>query len=93
MKEVQEGLSKEVVTGSSGGGMIEVTMNGKFEMTDIKIEKKLIQGKDVQMLEDLIMAAVNDAMKKVKSLFKDKMGQVTGGLNIPGMETPGMLGE
>jgi len=93
MKDLQEKLSKQVITGSSGGGMVEVTMNGKFEVMDIKIEKKLIQGKDMQMLEDLIVAAVNDAMKKTQDLIKDKMGQLTGGLSIPGVGIPGMFGE
>ena len=93
MKNLQEELSKQVITGSSGGGMVEVTMNGKFEVIDIKIEKRLIQGRDMQMLEDLIVAAVNDAMKKAQGLIKDKMGQLTGGLSIPGMGIPGMSGE
>jgi len=93
MKNLQEELSKQVITGSSGGGMVEVTMNGKFEVIDIKIEKRLIQGRDMQMLEDLIVAAVNDAMKKAQGLIKDKMGQLTGGLSIPGVGIPGMLGE
>jgi len=93
MKNLQEELSKQVITGSSGGGMVEVTMNGKFEVVDIKIEKKLIQGKDMQMLEDLIVAAVNNAMKKTQDLIKDKMGQLTGGLSIPGVGIPGMFGE
>lgn len=93
MKNLQEELSKQVITGSSGGGMVEVTMNGKFEVIDIKIEKRLIQGRDMQMLEDLIVAAVNDAMKKAQGLIKDKMGQLTGGLSIPGIGIPGMSGE
>jgi len=93
MKNLQEELSKQVITGSSGGGMVEVTMNGKFEVIDIKIEKRLIQGRDMQMLEDLIVAAVNDAMKKAQGLIKDKMGQLTGGLSIPGVGIPGMSGE
>ncbi len=60
---------------------------------DVKIEKRLIQGKDVQMLEDLIVAAVNNAMKKTHGLIKGKMGQLTGGLSIPDVGIPGMLGE
>ncbi|NQS90068.1 YbaB/EbfC family nucleoid-associated protein [Patescibacteria group bacterium] len=93
IKKLQGELSKQVVTGSGGGGMVEVTANGRFEVIDIKIEKKLIQGRDVQMLEDLIVAAVNDAMKKAQGLIKDKIGQFTGGLSIPEMGIPGMFGE
>ena len=92
MKKIQKEIAKEKVTGSSGGGMIEVTINGKLEAIDIKIEKKLLEEKDVEMLEGLILAAVNEALLKAQQLSKDKMGRLAGGLNIPGMDIPGMLG-
>jgi len=85
-------IQKEIVTGSSGGGMVEVTINGKLEVVDIKIEKKLMEEKDVEMLEDLVLAAVNKALLKAQQLAKERMGRLTGGLNIPGMDIPGMLG-
>jgi DNA-binding YbaB/EbfC family protein len=92
MKKIQEEIAKEEVTGSSGGGMVEVTINGKFEVVDIRIEKKLLKGDDAQMLEDLILAAVNNAMSKVQELIKERLGQITGGLQLPGMGIPGLFG-
>lgn len=92
IKKIQKEIAKEKVTGSSGGGMVEVTINGKLEVIDIEIEKKLLEEKDVEMLEDLILAAVNKAILKAQQLAKEKMGQLAGGLNIPGMDIPGMLG-
>ncbi|MCK4618115.1 YbaB/EbfC family nucleoid-associated protein [Candidatus Aerophobetes bacterium] len=92
MKKVQEEIAKEEVTGSSGGGMVEVTINGKFEVVDVRIEKKLLKGDDAEMLEDLILAAVNSAMSKVQELIKERLGQITGGLQLPGMGIPGLFG-
>ena len=92
MKKIQEEIAKEEVTGSSGGGMVEVTINGKFEVVDIRIEKKLLKGDDAQMLEDLILAAVNSAMSKVQELIKERLGHITGGLQLPGMGIPGLFG-
>jgi hypothetical protein len=92
IKKIQKEIAKEKVTGSSGGGMVEVTINGKLEVIDIEIEKKLLEEKDVEMLEDLILAAVNKAILKAQQLAKEKMGQLAGGLNIPGMEIPGIFG-
>ena len=92
MKKVQEEMAKEEVTGSSGGGMVEVTINGKFEVVDVRIEKKLLKGDDAEMLEDLILAAVNSAMSKVQELVKERLGQITGGLQLPGMGIPGLFG-
>lgn len=92
MKKIQEEIAKEEVTGSSGGGMVEVTINGKFEVVDVRIEKKLLKGDDAQMLEDLILAAVNSAMSKVQELIKERLGQITGGLQLPGMGIPGLFG-
>lgn len=92
IKKIQKEIAKEKVTGSSGGGMVEVTINGKLEVIDIEIEKKLMEEKDVEMLEDLILAAVNKAIHKAQQLAKEKMGQLAGGLNIPGMEIPGIFG-
>lgn len=92
MKKIQKEIAKEKVTGSSGGGMVEVTINGKLEVVDIKIEKKLLEEKDKEMLEDLVLAAVNKALGKAQQLTKERMGRLAGGLNIPGIDIPGMLG-
>ena len=91
-KRIQKEIAKEKVTGSSGGGMVEVTINGKLEVVDIKIDRKLLAEKDMEMLEDLILAAVNTAITKAQQLVKEKMGELAGGLNISGMEIPGMFG-
>ena len=92
MKKIQKEIAKEEVVGSSGGGMVEVTINGKLEVVDIKIEKKLMEEKDKEMLEDLILAAVNKGLLKAQQLTKERMGRLAGGLNIPGIDIPGMLG-
>ncbi len=92
MKKIQKEIAKEKVIGSSGGGMVEITISGKLEAVDIKIEKKLMEEKDVEMLEDLILAAVNKALLKAQQLTKERMGRLAGGLNVPGMDIPGMLG-
>jgi len=91
-KKVQGELAREEVVGSSGGGMVKVTLNGKFEVVDVKIEKKLLKENDVEMLEELILAAVNDGMKKVQELIKKKVKEFTGGLSIPEIGIPGMFG-
>jgi len=93
MKKVKEEMAKERVTGSSGGGMVEATINGKFELIDVHIEKRLLEGKDVEMLEDLIVSAVNNGISKVQELIKQKATQFTGGLNIPDIGIPGLFNE
>ena len=92
MKKIQKEIAKEKVIGSSGGGMVEATVNGKLEVISITIEKKLVQEKDMEMLEDLLVAAVNAALLKAQQLAKERMGRLAGGLSIPGMDIPGMLG-
>ena len=92
IKKIHKEIAREKVTGSSGGGMVEVTMNGKLEVVDIKIEKRLVEERDVDMLEDLILAAMNKTLLKTQQLTKERMGRLAGGLNIPGMDIPGMLG-
>jgi len=84
IKKAQEEISREKVTGSSGGGMVEVTLTGNFEVVDVRIEESLLKGKDIQMLSDLILAATNDGIKKVKELIKERVRNFTGGLNLSG---------
>ena len=89
MAELQERLAEAEVTGASGGGMIEVTMNGKGEMRRIKIDPALADPKDVEVLEDLIVAAANDAKAKVEAEVAARMRELTGGLELPpGMKLP-----
>ena len=74
MEEIQEELEDEEVTGESGGGMVAVTMNGKKELQGIKIKKEAVDPDDVEMLEDLITAAFNEATEKADELYQEKMG-------------------
>lgn len=89
MAEMQERLSAEEVTGQAGGGMVQVTLNGKYEMRMIKIDPSLAGAGDVEVLEDLIVAAQNDAKNKVEVMVQEKMSELTGGLQLPpGMKLP-----
>lgn len=91
MKRIQDELAKEEIVGSSGAGMVEVTLNGKLEAIDVKIEKKLLEGKNLQMLQDLIVAAINDAIKKAKEKAKEKIGEIAGELDLSGFNIPGIF--
>ena len=82
MQEAQEQLSKLCVNGKSGGGMVEIEMNGRHDVLKVKINPSLME-EDIEMLEDLVAAAVNDAVQKVEKASKDKISQLTAGLNIP----------
>lgn len=83
MAEMQEKLLELEVTGVAGGGMVSVTLNGKSEMRSIKIDPALIDPNEPEVLEDLIVAANNDAKQKVEAQVADKMKDMTGGLNLP----------
>ncbi len=83
MAELQERLAQTEVTGAAGGGMIQVTLNGKGEMRAIKIDATLVDPNDVGILEDLIVAATNDAKAKVEVHVAEKMRDLTGGLDLP----------
>ncbi|CAA7624365.1 YbaB/EbfC family nucleoid-associated protein [Magnetospirillum sp. UT-4] len=89
MAEMQARLAEMEVSGAAGGGMLEVTLNGKFELRKIKIDKALVDPEDVEVLEDLIVAAFNDAKAKAEAAMADEMAKITGGLNLPpGMKLP-----
>lgn len=89
MAEMQAKLGELEVTGASGGGMLKVTLNGKFELKGIKIDPSLVAPDDVEVLEDLIVAAFNDAKVKAEAAMQEEMAKVTGGLNLPaGMKLP-----
>lgn len=84
-EEIQEDLKERVVEASSGGGMVTVHVNGKQELLSIKIDPEVVNPDDVQMLEDLVLAAVSQAMKKSQEMYQEEMGKLTGGLNVPGL--------
>jgi DNA-binding YbaB/EbfC family protein len=89
MKSMQDDLSCMELTGAAGGGMVEVTMSGKYETKGVKIDPSLLIADDAEVLEDLIAAAFNDAKCKVETLMQEKMSELTGGLQIPpGMSLP-----
>jgi DNA-binding YbaB/EbfC family protein len=89
MAEMQEKLGQLEVSGQSGGGMVTATLNGKSELRKLKLDPSLVDPNDVEVLEDLIVAAVNDAKAKVEARVAEEMKQVTGGLDLPpGMKLP-----
>lgn len=84
MAEMQEKLAEVEINGSAGGGMVVVTLNGKGEMRQVKIDPSLLEPNEVEILEDLIVAANNDAKVKVESHLQEEMSKMTGGMNLPG---------
>ena len=85
MERVQAELEEKTVEATAGGGMVEVVTNGKKEILSIKIKPEGVDPDDVETLEDLIMVAVNDAIKKADDMMTEGMSAVTGGINIPGL--------
>lgn len=88
MEEIQAQLAEERVEGSAGGGMVKAIANGNQEIIEIKIEKEVVNPDDVEMLEELVVSAVNQAREKAAELQAQSMGALTGGLNIPGLKLP-----
>jgi len=85
MAEIQKELGNKTITGSAGGGMVNVTVNGRGEVLSIAIEDALLSTEEKEMLQDLVVAATNDGISKAQELGKEEMKQLTGGLNIPGL--------
>ena len=85
MMKLQEELADKTVESSSGGGMVTVIANGRQQIVSIQIENEVVDPEDVEMLQDLILAAVNDALAKAQEMVSSEMGKLTGGLNIPGL--------
>ena len=85
MQKLQEELNTRTVDASVGGGVVTVVMNGEKEVQSVKIDPAAVDPEDVEMLEDLIVAAVNEAAHKVDDMMAQEMGKVTGGLKLPGM--------
>ncbi|HSW61860.1 MAG TPA: YbaB/EbfC family nucleoid-associated protein [Dissulfurispiraceae bacterium] len=93
MQRVQEEAKKKTVEATAGGGMITVTASGAGEIVTIKIEKDVVNPDDVDMLQDLILAACNEALRRAQQAVNDDMSKLTMGMNIPGMGgIGGMLG-
>ena len=87
--KLQDELGDRTVEASAGGGMITVVVNGRQEVLSINIEREVVDPEDVEMLQDLILAAVNDGLTKAKDMVSEEMGQLTKGLNIPNI--PGLM--
>lgn len=92
MAQVQEGLESKTVVGEAGGGMVKVTANGRQHIVKVTIDKEVVTPDDVEMLEDLVLAATNKALDDAGKMAQDEMAKVTSGIlpNIPGMNLPGL---
>ncbi|MBP5215627.1 MAG: YbaB/EbfC family nucleoid-associated protein [Alphaproteobacteria bacterium] len=88
MQETQEKLGMEEREGTSGGNLVKVVLNGKSEMKSLKIDKSLLNGDDVEMLEDLILAAYNDAHRQVDEMMNEGMKEATNGVGLGGLKLP-----
>lgn len=85
MLKLQEEMAEKTVEASSGGGMVKVVANGRQLLLSIQIEKEVVDPDDLEMLQDLILAAVNDALLKSQEMVTGEMSKLTGGMNIPGL--------
>jgi DNA-binding YbaB/EbfC family protein len=85
MLKAQAELATKTVEASSGGGMVKVIANGSQKIESIVFEKEVVDPEDIEMLQDLVLAAVNDALNKSQEMVSSEMGKLTGGLNIPGL--------
>ncbi len=85
MLKMQEEMDEKVYEATSGGGAVSVKINGKREIQELKLSQEVVDPDDVEMLEDLVIAAVNEALRKVDASSADEMSKLTGGLNIPGL--------
>ncbi len=85
MLKLQEEMAEKTVEATAGGGMVKVVANGKQQVVSMQIEREVVDPDDVEMLQDLILAAVNEALSKSQEMVSEKMSRLTGGLNIPGL--------
>jgi hypothetical protein len=84
MLQTQQEMATKTIEASSGGGMVKVVANGAQKIESIILEKEVVNPDDIEMLQDLVLAAVNDALAKSQEMVSSEMGKLTGGLNIPG---------
>ena len=87
MAEIQQELAQKTVEASSGGGMVQVTVSGQFVLSSIKIDPSVVNPEDIEMLQDLIQAAVNEGVRRAKEMASEEMSKLTGGMKIPGLMT------
>jgi DNA-binding YbaB/EbfC family protein len=85
MMEVQAELANRTVSAQAGGGMVEAVVNGKQELLNLRIDPEVVVAEDVEMLQDLIMAAVNEALNRSREMMAQEMSKLTGGMQIPGL--------
>lgn len=85
ISQLQEEMAAKTVEASSGGGMVNIVMNGKQEVLSIRIDPEVVSREDVEMLQDLVAAAVNEAIRKSQAMMAEEMKKITGGLSIPGL--------
>lgn len=85
LAKMQEEMAQKTVEASSGGGMVSVVVNGKQEVISVKIEREVVNPDDIDMLQDLILAAVNEGIRKSQEMVTEEMKRLTGGLSIPGL--------
>lgn len=88
MAEMQQKMEQFEISGSSGAGMVQVTLSGKTELKALKIDPSLVDPNEIEVLEDLIVAAFNDAKSKLDAYSADEMSKVTGGMSLPGLKMP-----
>ncbi len=91
MSKIQEDLALKKVEASAGGGMVTVEVSGKQEVLSVKIDRQVVDPEDIEMLQDLIVAAVNDGLRRAQEMAASEMGKLAGGLNIPGLNLPGLF--
>jgi len=91
MAKMQEELAGRTIEASAGGGMVSVVVNGRQEVLSVKIEPQVVDPQDIEMLQDLIVAAVNDGLRKSQEMAAQEMASIAGGLNIPGLKIPGLF--
>lgn len=85
MARMQEELAQCEVEASAGGGMVTAVVNGKQQLISLKIDQGVVDPEDIEMLQDLVVAAVNEAIKKSQDMMQEEMSKITGGMNIPGL--------
>ena len=85
MTKLQEEMADKTIEATAGGGMVKVVANGRQQVVSIQIEKEVVDPEDVEMLQDLVLAAVNDALGRAQEMVSEEMNKLTGGMNLPGM--------
>jgi DNA-binding YbaB/EbfC family protein len=88
---MQEELGEKVVESSVGGGMVVARANGRQELLSITVEREVVNPDDIEMLQDLVVAAVNDVLKRSQEMAAQEMGKITGGIKVPGLKIPGLF--